>query len=241
MNYFLIQSILIAEIGNEDNSFWIQILVFLFVAVAFGLYSYTKNNRSKHKDHQQDFPGQARPHRAESRWRFHLPHKPFAPQKGIVQEYIAKMKKTRHHDHDIDHAPSLSQEPKVDFDSPAPADRKIPKSKPAAEKNKNLCGGMDLLELDFLLSTVENIKGNDKNDVTMRKLNFNEVIRREKLSKVKSKALKIYAINGGNLYDKDIQCRAMGELAERTTRTNSPQAPQPAVYPKKIEKMADVK
>ncbi|GAF79904.1 unnamed protein product, partial [marine sediment metagenome] len=34
------------------------------------------------------------------------------------------------------------------------------------EKNKDLRGGMDLLELDFLLSIVENTKGNDQNDVT---------------------------------------------------------------------------
>ena len=86
------------------------------------------------------------------------------------------------------------------------------------EKNKDLRGGMDLLELDFLLSIVENTKGNDQNDVTMRKLNFNEVLRREKLSQVDSNALAVYAVNSGNLYGKDVQCEAIKELARRTAK-----------------------
>ena len=86
------------------------------------------------------------------------------------------------------------------------------------EKNKDLRGGMDLLELDFLLSIVENTKGNDQNDVTMRKLNFNEVLRREKQNHIDSNALAVYAVNAGNLYGKDIQCEATKELAKRTAK-----------------------
>jgi len=86
------------------------------------------------------------------------------------------------------------------------------------EKNKDLCGGMDLLELDFLLSIVENTKGNDQNDVTMRKLNFNEVLRREKQNQIDSNALAVYAVNASNLYGKDIQCEATKELARRTAK-----------------------
>ena len=227
MNYFLIQAILIANIGDEESTFWIQILVFLFVAVSLGVYSLTKNNRSK--DQQQNIAY------TKSRWRFQLPHKPVALRKGIVQEYIARMKDTRHH------IPNLSQEPKLDFDSLSTASQKNPKNTLATEKNKDLQSGMELLELDFLLSIVENTKGNDQNDVTMRKLNFNEVLRREKLSQVKSKVLTVYAINRGNLYGKDIQCEAMGELAERTMRMNRHEALQPAVSPRRRERMVDVK
>jgi len=86
------------------------------------------------------------------------------------------------------------------------------------EKNRNLHGGMDLLELDFLLSIVENTKGNAQNDVTMRKLNFNEVLRREKQDQIDSNALAVYAVNAGNLYGKDIQCEATKELARRTEK-----------------------
>ena len=86
----------------------------------------------------------------------------------------------------------------------------------AKERGKDLHSGMELLELDFLLSIVENTKGDDKNDVTMRKLNFNELLRREELNEADSNALKVYAINEGNLYGKDIQCEAMKELTKRT-------------------------
>ena len=63
-----------------------------------------------------------------------------------------------------------------------------PKDESAREKGKDLHSGMELLELDFLLSIVENTKGDDENDVTMRKLN----------------------------YGKDIQCETMKELTTRT-------------------------
>ena len=86
------------------------------------------------------------------------------------------------------------------------------------EKNKDLRGGMDLLELDFLLSIVENTKDNDQNDVTMRKLNFNEVLRREKQNHIDSNALAVYAVNAGSLYGKDIQCEATKELSRRTAK-----------------------
>ena len=91
-------------------------------------------------------------------------------------------------------------------------------NKLTTEKNKDLRGGMDLLELDFLLSVVESTKGNDQNDVTMRKLNFNELLRREKQNQIDSNALVVYAVNAGNLYGKDIQCEATKELARRTAK-----------------------
>ena len=235
MNYFPIQAIPIAEVGSEESNFLMQILVFLLVAVFCGVYSLIKTNRNKHKDKQWNFAEKGRTHHAESRWRFLLPHKFLAPRKGIVQEYIAKMKSKQHH------TPDPSQEPKLDSDSPGTADRKKPENKPTAKKNRNLQGGMDLLELDSLLSIVEDTKGKSQNDVTMRKLNFNEILRREKLNQIRSKTLTVYAINQGNFYGKDIQCEAMKQLAQRTTHTDSHQAPQPAVFPRRKKKIVDVK
>ena len=91
-----------------------------------------------------------------------------------------------------------------------------PKGDLDGERNADLNSGMELLELDFLLSIVESTKGNDKNDVTMRKLNFNELLRRQKQNQIDSNALKVYAVNAGNLYGKDIQCEAVKELTKRT-------------------------
>ena len=76
--------------------------------------------------------------------------------------------------------------------------------------------GMELLDPDFLLCIIEDIEGSDKNEVEMRILSFNEMFRRDQLHSIKSDVLKVYAVNRENLYTKNIQCRAMKELAKRT-------------------------
>jgi hypothetical protein len=81
---------------------------------------------------------------------------------------------------------------------------------------RDLASGMELLQLDFLVGTVENTKGGAKKDVIMKKLAFNELVRRQRLDVVGSNVLKVYAMNKGNRYGKDIQCEAMKQLAQRT-------------------------
>jgi len=81
---------------------------------------------------------------------------------------------------------------------------------------RNLAGGMDLLEMDFLLGVIESTDGDDKNDVAMRRLSFNEVLRRNQQSEIDSASLAVYAVDDKNLYGKDIQCAAMKELTRRT-------------------------
>jgi hypothetical protein len=81
---------------------------------------------------------------------------------------------------------------------------------------RNLAGGMDLLEMDFLLGVIENTDGEDKNDVAMRRLSFNEVLRRNQQSDIDSSSLSVYAVDEKDLYGKDIQCAAMKELTRRT-------------------------
>ncbi len=98
------------------------------------------------------------------------------------------------------------------------AGQQKPKGGSDREGGRDLAGGMEMLELDFLLSVIENTRGDDKNDVMMRKLNFNELLRREQLNEIDSDALKVYAVDEGNLYGKDIQCQAMKELTVRTAR-----------------------
>jgi hypothetical protein len=103
----------------------------------------------------------------------------------------------------------------------APSDissEETPKGGLSRSRNKDLAGGMEILDLDFLLSIVENTEGNDKNDVAMRRLTFDELLRREQQDTIDSNALKVYAMNEGNLYGKVIQCEAMKVLTERTTR-----------------------
>jgi hypothetical protein len=83
-------------------------------------------------------------------------------------------------------------------------------------KERDLAGGMELLDVDFLAGVVENTKANGGNDVMMRRLGFNELVRREKVSAVDSITLKAYAKDKRRLYGKDIQCEALKELAKRT-------------------------
>lgn len=86
---------------------------------------------------------------------------------------------------------------------------------------RNLAGGMDLLEIDFLLGVIENINGEDKNDVAMRKLTFSESLRRNQQNEIDSAALSVYAVDEKGLYGKDIQCAAMKELTRRTEQKSS--------------------
>jgi hypothetical protein len=86
---------------------------------------------------------------------------------------------------------------------------------------RNLAGGMEMLEMDFLLGVIENSDGDDKNDVAMRKLSFNEVLRRNQQSEIDSSALTVYGIDEKNLYGKDIQCAALKELTRRTDQKGS--------------------
>ena len=106
----------------------------------------------------------------------------------------------------------------VEVHSPAKAPSDISDAENLSRnREKDLAGGMEILDLDFLLSIVENTEGNDKNDVAMRRLTFDELLRREQVDTIDSNALKVYAMNEGNLYGKVIQCEAMKMLTERTT------------------------
>jgi len=216
MNYFLIQAILIAEIGDGESSFWSQILVLLVLAAMWGLYSLVKTKRDDFND-EQGFSEEAGSYRAKARRRFGLAGKLIVRYKDIIQKQTAKTLKAR-----------------IDLPSPLPGslfdpegDKGKRKEKAATGRSKDLGSGMELLEPGFLLSIVEDTKGNEKNDVTMRKMNFNELLRRGELDQVNSKSLKVYAVNRGNLYGKDIQCEAMRELSERTMHESKENSLQP--------------
>jgi hypothetical protein len=84
------------------------------------------------------------------------------------------------------------------------------------DRSEDLNSGMELLELDFLLGVIESTGSLEKTDITMRKLCFNEVLRRQQQSEIDSYALKVYALNDNDIYGKTIQCEAMKELTLRT-------------------------
>jgi len=84
--------------------------------------------------------------------------------------------------------------------------------------NQDLKSGLELLDLQFVLGVIENTDSADKNDIVMRKIAFNEVLRRESRHEIASSALKVYSVDQDKFYGKDIQCQAMQELALRTSK-----------------------
>ena len=176
-------------------------LVLVILVALLGIGSLIKTRANKFKDQQQDYPAGARSPHTQHRWQI----KPLRElKKNRLGILTAQSKAT-------------IKEP-VLFDTPDAAGRERPKGEAARERGRDLAGGMEMLKLDFLLSVVENAEGDDKNDVMMRKLNFNELLRREQLNEIDSNALKVYVVDEGNLYGKDIQCQAMKELTVRTAR-----------------------
>ena len=224
MNGLLIQTILAAGNSEGEDTVWIQILVLVMVVAAWGIYSLIKTRAKKLKGQQQDYLEDTGSPATQHRWRWQIQPSPrdIAHRKAVTRKPVTKIQEIRlHSSKPVGEAklPSLAPARKARFDEPREfigKPLKELKDKPAKERGKDLHSGMELLELDFLLSIVENTKGDDENDVMMRKLNFNELLRRDQLNEADSHSLTAYAINEGKLYGKDIQCEAMKELTTRT-------------------------
>ena len=202
MSYSLAQIIL--AVGNSDgeDAIWMQMLVLVILVALLGGGSLVKTRVSSFKDEQQNYPEGGG---TSYTWL----HRLIKPLKELKKKRLGILETAQ--------SKATIKEP-VLFDTPDAAGRERPKGEAAQGKGRDLAGGMEMLELDFLLSVVENTKGDDKNDVMVRKLNFNELLRREQLNEIDGNALKVYAVDEGNLYGKDIQCQAIKELTVRTAR-----------------------
>ncbi len=210
MSNLLIQTILAARNSDGEDTIWMQMLVLIILAVFLGIFSLVKAKANKFKEHNQDHPQDARTQgsKRHRHWQVQpLPgrsaHRGLSSSVSIAGPNINENRKI--------------EQPVPEFDASDTTGQVKLKKELAWERTKDLNGGMELLELNFLLSIIENTNGDDEKDVIIRKLNFKELLRRGKLNQVNSNVLKIYAINKGNLYGKDIQCEAMKNLAERTT------------------------
>ncbi len=108
----------------------------------------------------------------------------------------------------------------------APTARVERLGKDASEKQRNIAaarragrdlqGGLELLDVDFLLGIVENIDAVDDTDITMRKLSLSEVMRSGRVHEVDSNALKAYVMDTDGLFGKEVQFECFKELAERS-------------------------
>jgi len=201
MGYSLAQIILAAGNIDGEDTIWIQMLVLVVLVALLGVGSLVKTRVSSFKDEQQNYPEGG----GTSYTWLHRLIKPLRELRDTRLGILTAQSK------------ATIKEP-VLFDTSDAAGRERPKGEAARERGRDLAGGMEMLKLDFLLSVVENAEGDDKKDVMMRKLNFNELLRREQLNEIDGNALKVYAVDEGNLYGKDIQCQAIKELTVRTVR-----------------------
>ena len=97
-------------------------------------------------------------------------------------------------------------------------------------KRRDLTSGMELLARDFLVGVVEQTGAVDQRDIAMQRLCFAELLRRGELWAVASNTLKVYVLDEGKLFGKEICCAAMKELAERTGKVAEQTANQTAVH-----------
>jgi len=202
MNYFSAQMNIIAGNGAGEDALWIQILMLAVLASAVGIGSLIKTRSKKLKEQRQYYLEDIRNSQGRSyRW--------IKALKELRDKWLGVFSKALR-------PKEVTQGRLFNFRFAGKARPGKRKNKPGGRTEKDLDSGMELLELDFLLGIIKNTKGNDKKDVMMRKLGFNELVRRGQLCAASGSTLRIYAIDDGNLYGKDIQCEAMKELAEGT-------------------------
>jgi hypothetical protein len=193
MNGPLAEIILAANNMDEENAFWITMLMLVVLGGVVGVVSLARSRAKRFKSQKQhQSGGGSRPYRHGSE-----------QIRAVKDKYVEFFLKTAQPKTD-------SQELLFDFEAAGKA--KVGKQK----KERDLSSGMEILDLDFLVKIVEKTRGKNKKNVTMRQLVFNELVRREKLDVIKSKTLNIYTINKGNVYSKNIQSEAMRELSKRT-------------------------
>jgi hypothetical protein len=193
MNYFSGQITLLASNNDEESAFWMTMLVLAVLASLVWVGNLIKTRAERFKGQQRYYTAAGR----GTQGRISRAGKMLRELKGKFAGIFLKVAQRK----------AVAEEPTFDSGS-----RNIT----GRGKRKDLAGGMEMLKRDFLVSIVENTQGDDKNDVTLRKLSFDELARRGELKAADSKSLTVYAVNEGNLYDKGIQCEAMKELAGRT-------------------------
>jgi hypothetical protein len=193
MAHFIAEIILAAGSTDEESTFWIRMLMLAVLLAVFGIGGLIKTRAKKFKAQKQHLPnGKSRTYNQRDE-----------QIRAVKDKYIEFFLKT---------APTkkITKEPMFDFETAEKVNSEEHK------EDRNVSSGMEILDLDFLVKIVENTKGRNKKDVMMRKLVFDELLRREQVGAVDSKALNIYTMNKSKLYSKKIQCGAMKALAERT-------------------------
>ncbi len=197
MGTFLIQAV-IAAYSNDDETIWVTMLVFVVIAAVAGVWSFVKKKPAGLDEQKDCHPYYSSSSEAGCHgWK-----------RPLQQDVIETPKK-----HFTVTSPAKSSSGlETALETPQLSPKRVSKDRKQVKQK----GGMELLDLDFLLSVVSDTEHNGKADVTMHMLIFKELIRRKKLSEIESSVLKEYVLNKGGFYPKYIQCEAIKELALRT-------------------------
>jgi len=195
--------------GDSDATIWIQMLVVVMLLAGVGLYSLARGLSRKRTGANE--PRYSRAGRAD-RWE-RLKIVVAEGKEKWVDGLVDQVK---------DRVGNRERTNVVSSDHPdvMPAEKSSSRAniskRSKSDWQRDLTGGMELLELRFLVGVAENTASKDMRDIEMRRLCFSELCRRKKLVAIGSKALARYATDQRHFYDKQIQCEAMTELTRRT-------------------------
>jgi hypothetical protein len=208
--------------GDSEEGFWVQLLVIVLLAAGVGVYGVAKSRAKK----------QAGPPSARPRQQAGGGLKEFYSRFVSAARSIATRKPVSilHTHTNIENRASRNEHQDRPFFAPNQEQfRATPVRDALRRKGKDLKSGMELLAKDFLAGVVEQTGEVGRQDIEIRRLCFNELIRRDELGVLSSDALKVYILDERGFYGKVIQCAAMKELAGRTGKTPQDTAEQTTV------------
>ena len=182
----ILQNVLATSVGDSEGTFWIVILMIVLLSCGVGIWSVVKR-RTGEKDWQME----------EILYPSEIQGQNMEPKKTVYEVISPE-----------GNSVSVSAKDEHLQNNSSPERRQ--------KKTADLEKGLELLELPFLINVVGNIEDGEKQDIEIRKIVFNELVRRGNLSRIEGNVLKIYAKNPKNLFGKSIQCQAIAELAGRT-------------------------
>lgn len=190
---------LLAAVGSDsEDTVWVIVLVFAILGAGAAVWSFVKK-RPQVLEKEDDFP--------------YYPPSGEPGQRKLSWQPKAQMTISAGHSF-------FKTAPKAEHSrrQPIVASAVVVEPKVASRNNADLKSGIELLERAFLLNLVSDTESDDDTDITMRKICFQELMRRGQLGHIDSGTLTAYSLNKNNLYGKEIQRAALQELALRTGR-----------------------
>jgi hypothetical protein len=202
--------------GDSEEGFWVQLLIIVILAAGAGIYSIVKTRvKGQFKGGFQELYS-----RLSGAVKSAVVRKPV----GLIQSGRPGTSGVTGHPDSIIPVASQTTLPIIKgrpFFANATPERDASRKgwpSPLRRKGRDLRSGMELLASDFLARVVERTGEVSRQDIEMRRLCFEELIRRGELAALSSDALKVYILDDNGHFGKSIRCDAMKELSSRTSK-----------------------